>query len=69
MTVGVVSPGSGSLSALRLVQSSRNAQRLAQALVVGLVMSVIAMLFVPWQQSARGKGRSSRTCPRSGNKR
>ena len=57
MTVGVVSPGSGSLSALRLVQSSRNAQLLAQVLVIGLATSVIAMLFVPWQQSARGKGK------------
>jgi multidrug resistance efflux pump len=57
MAVGVVSPGSGSLSALRLVQSSRNARRLAQVLVVILVLSVIAMTFVPWQQSARGKGR------------
>ena len=46
MTVGIVSPRSGSLSALRLVQSSRNAQRLAQALVVGLILSVVAMLFV-----------------------
>jgi multidrug resistance efflux pump len=57
MTVGVVSPPPGSLSALRLVQSSRNAQRLAQALVMLLVLSIISMAFVPWQQSARGKGK------------
>ncbi len=50
-------------SALKLVQSSRTARRLAQALVVFLVVSVIAMVFVPWQQSAKGTGRVAAYTP------
>ncbi len=53
MTVHTHSP----LPALRLVQSSRNAQRLAQALLVLLVLVISAMVFLPWQQSARGTGK------------
>lgn len=44
------------LPALRLVQSSRTVQRLAKLLLVLLGMTVVALGFVPWQQSARGTG-------------
>ena len=57
MTLGVVSPVPADLPAFRLVQSSRNARRLARFLMVMLVLSVIAMGYVPWQQSARGTGK------------
>ncbi|MFN3148521.1 HlyD family secretion protein [Bremerella sp.] len=45
-----------SLPALKLVQSSRWMWRLANALLVLLVLSIVGMIFVPWQQSARGTG-------------
>jgi len=45
-----------SLPALRLVQSSRWVWRLANALLVTLLLSIVGMVFVPWQQSARGSG-------------
>ncbi len=45
-----------SLPALKLVQSSRWVWRLANALLVMLLLSIVAMVFVPWQQSARGAG-------------
>lgn len=44
------------LPALRLVQSSKLPMRLANLLLTLLVLCVIAMLFLPWQQSARGNG-------------
>jgi multidrug resistance efflux pump len=57
MVAGTPTPRPAKLPALRLVQSSRNAQRLAKALLVLLVLAIIAMAFVPWQQSARGTGK------------
>ncbi|WP_165698712.1 HlyD family secretion protein [Bremerella volcania] len=45
-----------SLPALKLVQSSRWVWRLANALLVMLLLSIVGMVFVPWQQSARGTG-------------
>jgi multidrug resistance efflux pump len=57
MVGGKTPVGGTGLPALKLVQSSRNARRLAAVLVVLLFFSIIAMLFVPWQQSARGAGR------------
>ncbi|QDU92515.1 HlyD family secretion protein [Lignipirellula cremea] len=45
------------LPALRLVQSSRIAWRLANGLLLLLLLSVIGMLFTPWQQSAKGVGK------------
>ncbi|TWT38880.1 HlyD family secretion protein [Blastopirellula retiformator] len=45
-----------SLPALKLVQSSRWVWRLANALFVLLMLCVFGMIFVPWQQSARGAG-------------
>lgn len=55
--VGVPSTAGKTLPALKLVQSSRNARRLAKALFVLLLLSIAAMFFVPWQQSARGTGK------------
>lgn len=46
-----------SLPSLRLVQSSRNAWRMANALVCLLLLAMLAMVFAPWQQSARGTGK------------
>jgi adhesin transport system membrane fusion protein len=52
-----VSPNeSASMPALRLVTSPRLARRFANALIVLLVLTAIAMLFAPWQQSVRGGG-------------
>ncbi len=45
-----------STTAIHLVQSSRLAQALARLLVVGLFASILAMAFLPWQQSSRGTG-------------
>lgn len=44
------------LPAMKLVQSSRVAQRLAQFLLVLLLLATLAMSFAPWQQSASGSG-------------
>ncbi|MEM9411184.1 MAG: HlyD family efflux transporter periplasmic adaptor subunit, partial [Planctomycetota bacterium] len=41
---------------LHLVQSSRFARRLAKLLLIGLVVAVAAMAFLPWQQTSRGAG-------------
>ncbi len=57
MAIAALDSSKERLPALKLVQSSRIAWRLANLLLVLLVMSVIAMLFVPWQQSARGNGK------------
>jgi len=45
------------MPALQLVESSLFAWRLAQTLLAGLLLSIIAMLFAPWQQSAPGTGK------------
>ena len=45
-----------SLPALKLVQSSRWVWRLANVLLILLLFSIVGMVFVPWQQSASGKG-------------
>jgi multidrug resistance efflux pump len=55
--VGVPPVAGKNLPALKLVQSSRNARRLAKAILVLLLLSAMAMLLVPWQQSARGTGK------------
>lgn len=49
--------GETTLPALKLVQSSLTARRLANGLVALLVLAIVAMAFLPWQQSARGTGR------------
>lgn len=45
------------LPAFRLVQSSRTIRRLANFLLFLLILSVISMAMLPWQQSARGVGK------------
>ncbi len=58
MTSGrFTSSTSTSLPALKLVQSSLTARRLANGLVVLLVLAVCAAALLPWQQSARGTGK------------
>lgn len=52
-----VKTGKQRLAALKLVQSSRTAWRVANAMLVLLGLSIVAMLFVPWQQSAKGNGK------------
>ena len=42
--------------ALRLARSARAVRRLGRVLLVLLFVSVLAMLFAPWQQSVRGEG-------------
>jgi multidrug resistance efflux pump len=57
MTVATAAQRDLRLPALKLVQSSRIVRRLANLLLILLLLSVLAMLFVPWQQSARGTGK------------
>ena len=57
MTVGMTTPANIRLPALKLIESSRTAWRLANALLTFLAICIVAMLFVPWQQSAKGTGR------------
>ncbi len=57
MSVALVKLNNDRLPALKLVQSSRTARRLANWLLVLLFVAIIAMVFVPWQQSAKGKGK------------
>ena len=51
------------LSALKLVQSSWIARRLANVLLLLLLGSAVAMLLLPWQQSAKGTGRVTAYVP------
>lgn len=41
---------------LHLVQSSRFARRFARLLLLGMVVSICGMAFLPWQQTSRGSG-------------
>ncbi len=54
--ISTVVPANKRTATIHLVQSSRFARRLAKLLIVGLLLSVIAMAFLPWQQSSRGSG-------------
>ncbi len=42
--------------ALRLTHSSRFARRLARILLLSLTVAIVGMVFVPWQQTAAGRG-------------
>lgn len=57
MSTAILTSTHDRLPALKLVQSSRTAWRLANLLLLLLVASIFAMIFVPWQQSARGTGK------------
>ena len=50
-------PRRGDLPALKKVQSSRNARRIAEFLIASLVVAVFAMALAPWQQTVRADGR------------
>ena len=64
MTSGqFASSTSTSLPALKLVQSSLTARRLANGLVVLLVLAICAAALLPWQQSARGTGKVAAYVP------
>lgn len=56
MEVSGKNPVKNRLPAFKLVQSSRRAWRLANLLLAFLIVCTIAMLFAPWQQSAKGTG-------------
>lgn len=43
--------------ALRLAKSSRLAHRMAGVVLWGMILFMVSVLFAPWQQSVRGKGR------------
>ena len=49
-------PANKRTAAIHLVQSSRWARHLAKLLLVGLVVAIIAMGALPWQQTSRGTG-------------
>lgn len=50
-------PRLSNLPELKLVQSSRKIRWLANVVFVGLVLATIAVMFLPWQQTAKGSGR------------
>ena len=52
----VPTPKKNLKSAIHLVQSSEFAVRLAKLLLIGLVVSALAMAFLPWQQTSKGTG-------------
>ena len=43
-------------STVHIVQSSRLASRLAKMLLFGLILTILAMALLPWQQTSRGAG-------------
>ena len=53
---GTLPPVKKQTATIHLVQSSRFARRLAKLLLVGLFLSIVAMAFLPWQQTSRGMG-------------
>ena len=56
MSFAVANRANHRLPALKLVQSSRMARRFSKLLLVLLILTILAMAFVPWQQSAKGTG-------------
>ncbi len=53
---GTVVPRNKRTPAIHLVQSSRFARRLAKLLLLGLVIAILAMALLPWQQTSKGTG-------------
>lgn len=47
----------GRLPAIALVGSSRASHVLARVLILGCVIAILGLIFLPWQQSVRGTGR------------
>jgi len=69
MAVGITAQTRTSLPAIKLVQSSTAGVAAGHFTADTLGDGYFAMLFVPWQQSAKGRERSSPTCRKSVNKR
>ncbi len=53
---GAAMPAGQRAATIHLVQSLQFANWLARLLLIGLALSVAAMLFLPWQQTSRGSG-------------
>ena len=53
---GTIVPPKNRTATIHLVQSSRLARRLAKLLLIGLLLSILAMAVLPWQQTSRGIG-------------
>ncbi len=51
------SPRFSSLPELKLMQSSRKIRWLANLVFAGLILATISVMFLPWQQTAKGAGR------------
>lgn len=45
------------LTAMQMVQSPRLARSAAHALLAALLLSILGMFFIPWQQTTKGSGR------------
>lgn len=45
------------LSAMQMVRSPRLARWAAHGLLVALVLAIVGMIFIPWQQTTKGSGR------------
>ena len=45
------------LSAMQMVRSPRLARLAAHALLAALVLAIVGMIFIPWQQTTKGSGR------------
>ncbi|MGE3780680.1 MAG: hypothetical protein AB7F89_26050, partial [Pirellulaceae bacterium] len=56
-TLALVPPSESTFRSLSLVQSSRQVVRLAKLLALGMLVSIAAMLLLPWQQTTAGSGR------------
>lgn len=54
--INAVVPTKRPTAAIHLVQSTRFARRLAKTLLLFLIASILAMMFLPWQQTSRGNG-------------
>ncbi len=54
--IGATVPSKKQNVTIHLVQSSRFARRFAKTMLAGLIMSIFAIAFLPWQQTSRGTG-------------
>jgi multidrug resistance efflux pump len=53
----IATPGFASLKSMQLVKPSLSTRVLASFILAALAAAIVAMLFVPWQQTSRGAGR------------
>lgn len=54
--LAAIGPAKKQTASIHLVQSPRFAHRLAKLLLIGLVVAIVAMALLPWQQTSRGTG-------------